>query len=336
MFKHNRPWLAVLLVAVALLCACAPAAQTSPSPAPATDATESPADSPADSPAESPEQSPAAQEESFAVLTDVLGREVVLAERPATIVSLTPTNTEIVCALGLSDLLVGVDAYSNYPASVEGLEKVGDYSGPNAESIVALAPDLVLAGDKLQQESIDQLSQLGLTVLATEVGTYDAVADSIRLVAQATGTQDQAETLIADMEARTQAVLEKASGLAEEDKPSVYWAVSFGEYGDYTVGPGSFPDEIIRMAGGVNVSGESEFAWPMYSPEQIVADDPDLIIIPGDEAMKESFLATESYQSLTAVKEGKVYCVDGDIVSRPGPRLVDALEAVYAILHPEG
>lgn len=210
MFKHNRPWLAVLLVAVALLCACAPAAQTSPSPIPATDATESPADSPA----ESPEQSPAAQEESFAVLTDVLGREVVLAERPATIVSLTPTNTEIVCALGLSDLLVGVDAYSNYPASVEGLEKVGDYSGPNAESIVALAPDLVLAGDKLQQESIDQLSQLGLTVLATEVGTYDAVADSIRLVAQATGTQDQAETLIADMEARTQAVLEKTSGLA--------------------------------------------------------------------------------------------------------------------------
>lgn len=84
MFKHNRPWLAVLLVAVALLCACAPAAQTSPSPIPATDATESPADSPA----ESPEQSPAAQEESFAVLTDVLGREVVLAERPATIVSL--------------------------------------------------------------------------------------------------------------------------------------------------------------------------------------------------------------------------------------------------------
>lgn len=124
---------------------------------------------------------------------------------------------------------------------------------------------------------------------------------------QATGTQDQAETLIADMEARTQAVLEKTSGLAEEDKPSVYWAVSFGEYGDYTVGPGSFPDEIIRMAGGVNVSGESEFAWPMYSPEQIVADDPDLIIIPGDEAMKESFLATESYQTLTAVKGGKVY-----------------------------
>ena len=122
MFKHNRPWLAVLLVAVALLCACAPAAQTSPSPAPAADATESPVESPA----KSPEQSPAAQEESFAVLTDVLGREVVLAERPATIVSLTPTNTEIVCALGLSDLLVGVDAYSNYPASVEGLEKVGE------------------------------------------------------------------------------------------------------------------------------------------------------------------------------------------------------------------
>ncbi len=279
---------------------------------------------------------PAAKGGPFATLTDVLGRQVTIEKQPEKIVSLTPTNTEIVCALGLRDKLVAADTYSDYPADVQNLPKIGDYSQINVEAVAAMEPDLVLAGDQLQQEAIDALEQLGLCVVATEAKTIDGVKDSMTLVGQATGAAKEAEAAVKDYEAAIAAVTEKIAASGETAKPRVYWAVSFGEWGDFSAGPGSFADEIITLAGGENVAGKADNPWPMYSPEQIVDDDPDIVIIPGDESMRQAFMEFENYSSLRAVKDGSVYCVDANIVSRAGPRLSQAVELVYNILHGEG
>lgn len=271
---------------------------------------------------------------SGVTLTDMLGREVTVPASPQKIVSLTPTNTEIVCALGFGDKLVAVDDYSNYPASVTDLPKVGGYDASGVEAIAALQPDLILTGDKLQQDAISALEKLGLTVIATEVTKLDQVDESIAFVAQALGAKDAGDKVVKAMTDRMDAVSAKTADLPDEQKPSVYWAVSFGEYGDFTVGKDAFPTDLLALAGGKSVSAASEYAWTMYTPEQIVADDPDVIIVSGDQSTLESFCASPIYGELRAVKEGHTYAIDPDMSSRPGPRMADALEAVYSILHP--
>ncbi|MDR3085237.1 MAG: ABC transporter substrate-binding protein [Christensenellaceae bacterium] len=269
-------------------------------------------------------------------VTDGLGREVALGAVPQKIVSLTPANTEILCALGLEERLVAVDDYSNYPGAVAELEKIGAFNEPNIERIAALKPDLILAGDKLQKDAIDRLAQLGLTVAATEVSGVDAIPDSILLVGKLTGAESEAKALADSFAARVSALRERYKGLGESERPTAYWALSYGEFGDYTAGAGAFPTEMIEIAGGLSVSREMPVPWPMYSLEQLTLDDPDFIFLPIDPAFAADFVGLEPYASLTAVKEGRVVFIDPDASSRPGPRLADALEAIAKALHPEG
>lgn len=277
---------------------------------------------------------PAASPAAPLAVTDMLGREVNVPQKVERVVSLTPTNTEIVHALGLGERLVAVDDHSDYPADLGDVARIGSYAQINVEAVVALGADLVLAGDKLQQESIDQLTQLGMCVVATEGSGFAAAMDSIDLVAKVLGAGDDAKQAIADMQARMDAVLAKTNALADAQRPAVYWAVSFGEYGDYTVGQGSFVTELIELAGGRSISADIEVPWPMYSVEQIVAANPEYIFIPMDEAFGAAFLTTEPYASLEAVQNGNVVFLDAGAASRPGPRLVDILEQVHETLHP--
>lgn len=267
----------------------------------------------------------------FALVTDMLSRQVEIAAQPKTIVTLTAANTEIVCALGLQEKLVAVDDYSNYPEGVSALEKIGGFSTPNIEAIVSLSPDIVLAGDKLQQEAIDQLTELGLTVVATEAGSFDHLLPSIKLIGEVLGAKDAASTLCDSLQARIDAVQARAKDIPDAEKPSVYWAVSFGEYGDYTVGRGAFPTDMIAIAGGLSVSRDLEVPWPMYSVEQLTQDDPDFIFIqagtPGFDA--------PPYSQLRAATEGRVVEIDPDSSSRPGPRLIDVLEQIQASIYPQ-
>jgi iron complex transport system substrate-binding protein len=266
-------------------------------------------------------------------VTDLMGREVSVASARR-IVSLTPSNTEILFALGLGDRVVGVDASSNYPSEVSSLPKCGDYAGPNAEMIVSLQPDLVLAGNKLQADAISQMEGLGLPVLAAEADTYAEIPDSIRLIASAAGVDP--EPLLNEMAQKEQVILNAVAG---KTPSSVYYAVSFGDWGDYTIGPGSFIYEILEKIGASPVTSDSPVPWPMYSLEQIVAKDPQVILLGDNETRGAEVYVQEGYKDLPAVKAGHVYFINPDMSGRPAPRVLDAMEqmaeAIYGIDIPD-
>lgn len=266
---------------------------------------------------------------SAETVTDMMGREVDVPSAQR-IISLTPSNTEILYALGLGDKIVGVDTYSNYPEAAMAIEKVGDYYSPNLELITSLKPDLVLAGDKLQVEFVNQLESLGLTVISAEASGYDAITDSITLIAKATGADPA--TVLEDMAAREKMIFDAVSGV---EPLSVYFAVGFGEWGDYSVGPGSYIYEILELLNMAPITSDSPVEWPMYSLEQIIEKNPHVILLSADEALAATFGQQAGYSELPAVKEGRVYAVDPDMVSRPAPRVLIAMarmaEAVYEV-----
>lgn len=267
-------------------------------------------------------------------VTDGMGRDVVFDSAPQTCVSLTPANTEILFALGLSGRVLGVDNQSDYPGEAAALGcKLGDYYAPNVEAIVALQPDVVFASDKLQQDAIDQLGALGLKVVCNDPTSFEGVAPGIELIAQVMGAD------AAPLTAAIQGAVDAVRNGAPAGPVKVYFALSFGEYGDYTAGPGTFIDDMIALSGGVNVAGGMPVSWPQYSIEQLVTDDPDVILVSdyaGDGSIERQLMATPGYDSLRAVAEGRVYGVDANITSRPGPRIGEALRLFSAALTAQG
>lgn len=255
-------------------------------------------------------------------VVDTAGNTVEIAAEPKTVVSLAASNTEILYALGVGDKVVGVDAFSDHPAeALENAAVVGDYNGPNVESILALDPDVVFASNYLQQEAIDALKAVGVAVVSVEATAYDDIIPSIRLVADVMGVS--ADAVIEKMNA------EQAEALTLRDKcegKTVYFALSFGEWGDWTAGDGTFIDGMLTMLGAKNIAAGLGVAWPQYSAEQLLEKDPDVILVSGGEASAEAFCAFETYQALTAVKEGRVYGVDANTSSRPSQRITLALK----------
>ncbi|NLG26108.1 MAG: ABC transporter substrate-binding protein [Clostridiales bacterium] len=261
-------------------------------------------------------------------LVDGGGREVTLDSQPQKIVSLSPSNTEILFALGVGDRVIGVDAVSNHPPEVAGIDIVGDYSGPNVELILSLAPDVIFASNHLQADAIAQLTSLGAQVISVEAAAYDAIPASIQLIADAVGADAQP---VLDAMAAKQAEVLANQPVAS---PKIYFALSFGEGGDWTAGPGTFIDDMIAMAGGVNVAASAGAPWAQYSLEQLIADDPDVILISSyADGLVEQFSAAEGYRELRAVKEGHVYAINADTSSRPAPRIVEALSDISAAVH---
>lgn len=312
--------LATLLTLAAAGCAATPkaTAQATATPPQATAAPEPTATATA-APTASPTATPAA-------LTDFLGNPIKLENPPTRIISLTPSNTEIVYALGLGSKLVGVDAFSDYPDAVKDVAKIGDFNGPNLETVVSLKPDLVLGGNKLQKDAIDKMKALGLNVVSAEATTYEDIYKSIDLIAGLTGTQAKAAEVEADMKAKEKAVLD-AVAKATGDK-SVYYAMSYGDAGNYTCGPGSFPYELIEMCGGKNITEGLPVPWPNLSQEQLVKADPDVILLDSGmigENSKDTFTKADAYKNLKAVKDGQVFVVTSNYCTRPGPRIVYGL-----------
>lgn len=266
--------------------------------------------------------------------TDGLGRAVEIPETVESVVSLTAANTEILYALGAGDLLVGADAYSDYPEEANALPRMGDYSGPNVELIASSGADVVFASTTLQLDAVEQMEALGLNVVCVEPTNLAELYEGIALIAAVVGAD--AAPLLAEMDA---SLAESAAIVPEDMEPvSVYFALSFGEYGDYSAGPGTFIDELIAMAGGENVAGDSEYAWPMYSLEGIVAADPDVILLSdyGDGTTVDQFCALDGYGELRAVQEGHVYALTDDLISRPGPRIAEGFAQVVDALADAG
>jgi iron complex transport system substrate-binding protein len=269
--------------------------------------------------------------------TDDLGREITIEQMPRRIVSLLPSNTEILFAVGAGDRVVGVTSYCNYPPEAAGREQVGGITNKSlsVEAIVALEPDLVLAAGA-QDEIIKAMEQAGLTVIVLKPATLADIYTNIQLVGQITGHADRAAAVVADMRRRAEAVSKKVAAIPADERLTVFYEV--WDEPLMTAGPNTFIGQMIEMAGGKNIFAEVDEDWPQVSPEVIVARNPAVILGPqshGDALMAEQIAARPGWANLAAVQNGRIYLLDGDMISRPGPRLIDVLEEIARDLYPD-
>jgi iron complex transport system substrate-binding protein len=259
---------------------------------------------------------------------DDLGRLVAINGTPQRIISLAPSNTEILFALGLGDKVVGVTDYCDYPPEALNKTKVGGYANPDIEKIVALNPDLILVAYGTPMEVINTLVGLGLTVFGIKTTDLDDLLNDIRRVGEITDKEVEAQALTSAMASRIQAVTNQTAEL--QQKPRVFYIVWHDPL--WTAGSGTFIHELIEKAGGVNIFGNVT-GYPMVSIEEVIARDPEIIIASEwsyDWAINASELA-----STNASQTGRIYTVDDDLVQRPGPRLVEGLEWFAHFIHLE-
>jgi iron complex transport system substrate-binding protein len=312
----------VLTLLIALLAACAPTPQTTPvvDSAPTEVAST---------------EAVATESAAYLVTSDGLGREVTLAAPAQRVVSLAPSITEILFAVGAGDQVVGRDEFSDYPTEAASIDSVGGSMGEySVEAIVALEPDLVLAAEINTPELVKQLEDLGLTVFyVNNPTTIEEMYGSLENVAALTG-HDVTE-LIESLKARVAVIDEKIAPISA--RPSVFYEIDASDPAKpYTYGPGTFGNLLIERAGGFNIGSEATDAYPQLSLEQIVVANPSIILL-GDAmwgVTTESVLARPGWETIEAVKSNQIFPIDDNLISRPGPRLVDGLEALAKILHP--
>jgi len=271
-------------------------------------------------------------------LTDGLGRNIMFEGPAQRIVSIAPSNTEILFATGAGAQVVGRDEFSDYPDQAKQLPSVGGgYGALDMETMVALKPDLVLASQLTPAEQVQAIEKLGMKVfLLSNPNTIEDMFANLLEVGKITGTEIQAQTLIDGLKTRVAAVDAKVTQAPQ--KPVVFYELdSTDPNAPWTAGPGSFIDALITRAGGVNLGSKLKDAYAQISIEQLLVDQPDIIIV-GDYTWggvtAEAIKARQSWSDLRAVKQSKVYIFDDNLVSRPGPRLVDGLEAMEKLLHP--
>ena len=287
-----------------------------------------------------PTKTTIAQDQGFPLtLEDSLGRTITLDAPAQRIVSLAPSNTEILFAIGAGDQLVGRDAFSDYPPEAAQITDVGGGWGDlNLETIVSLEPDLVLAAELSPPEQVQSLESLGLTVyLLKNPLQLDGLYSNLLTVGQITGHEEEAATLADALKERVIAVEDKLAVV--ETRPLVFYELDSTEpNAPWTAGPGTFIDTLISMAHGENLGNVLQSDWGQISVEELLTQDPDFIIL-GDYTWGgvtvEDVEARAGWETLQAVKNDHVYTFDDNLVSRPGPRMVDGLEAMAELLHPE-
>ena len=270
-------------------------------------------------------------------ITDQAGRVVTLDAIPQRIVSLAPSNTEILFALGLNDSIVGVTDWCDYPPEALEKDSIGDFYPPNIEAIVAMEPDLVVAANIHKDEYVPQMESLGLKVIVLDPKTVDEVIDAIAIAGEATGTEDAASQLAEDMQARIDDVQSLVSGLSEEEIPRVFYVIWHDPL--MTVGNDTLQDEVIQLAGGQNIFDDLS-GYPVVDLETILDRDPQVIIVGSGHDVEQDatfqWVQNEArLRDTEAAREGMIFKIDADLVDRPGPRIVDGIEEMLELIHPE-
>lgn len=273
------------------------------------------------------------------ISTDAHGTTIAIpAKAPQRIVSLTPGDSEMLAAVGASSRVVAVDAFTNYPADMASRPKVtGSNGAPNVEQIIALNPDLVLTWGQFTTQADTALMQAHIDVVALPVADLEGTLTEIRLVGQLTHTSATADALVKSLQQRIDAVKQK---VANATPVTVYMEVGYSPPPPYAVGGGSFENEVLQDAGGSNVfaAKTENGGYPAVSVESIIAASPQVIILTeepeygGDPA---AVYKRAGWSGIAALQAHHVYNINPDIISRPGPRLVDALEQVARMLHPD-
>lgn len=270
-------------------------------------------------------------------LTDGLGRQVKLNGPAQRVLSMAPSNTEILFAIGAGKQVVGRDTLSDFPEEAKQVTDIGStFQALSTEKIVSLKPDLVLAAEINTPEQVKQLGDLGLTVYYLKNPlTLEEMYGNLETVAKLTGHETDAATLIDSLKKRVAAVDQKVAGASS--KPSVFYELDATDPAKpYTAGKGTFITQLIERAAGTNIAGDLD-GYPQLSLEQVVSADPDFIVL-GDArygVSAETIAQRPGWENLSAIKNKQVVPFNDDLVSRPGPRLVDAFEELAKLLHPE-
>lgn len=293
---------AVVLLGL-ILAACGPAATPTSTPPPAT------------------------------VVTDDSGRAVTIQSNPQRIASLAPSITEVLFALGLGDRIVAIDDFSDYPEATKTLPRVGaPFPGFNLERLIAQQPQVILS---VKGKYVDDFVARGLTVVVLQPNDLDGVFKNIELVGEMAGVKARATELIASLKQRRDAIVAKTATLS---RPRVLYEIDATEPAKpWTAGPGSFIQGLIELAGGQNIGAAGVTDYFQISAEEVIRADPEIVLL-ADAAYGvtvESVKGRPGWSAIAAIKRGAIYPIAPDLTSRPGPRLIDGLEALARILHPE-
>lgn len=270
----------------------------------------------------------------FTVIDDY-GRAVTLEAVPERIVSIAPSPTEILFAVGAGPQIVGVDNYSDYPQDALSLPKVGDYT-LNVEAIISLQPDLIVGGDFVPLAQLELLESQGVPYVLFADRTLEDVLKTIRLAGVITGHVAEADEVANALSERIDAVKAKTLDPAVV-KPRVY--IEYDDFmGLWTYGPGSFGDDLITAAGGVNIAHNTSQEYVVVDSEFVIAQNPEIIVYttgPWSTLTEDTYLNRPGWDVIDAVIDGDIYGIDANLLSRYGPRIVDCLEQMAEIIHPE-
>lgn len=271
-------------------------------------------------------------------ITDDLGRDVLIEGIPQKIVSLAPSNTEIVYALGIEDKLVAVTEFCNYPEDAQSKEKVGGFDDVDIEKVIAINPDLILAEDLHKYEVIPALERHGFSVIALVPHNFQEIMDSIQLIGRVAGVEEKAHQIVNGMEERIQAITTETDEISDTNKPAVLYIIWHEPI--MSVGNDTRIHELIDNAGGINIAEVAGGGYPTLSLEYIIDANPQVIIVnqenyDGGDISLQFILNETRLVMVDAFINGKVYGINADLTNRPTPRIVEALELMAKMIQPD-
>jgi len=268
------------------------------------------------------------------MVTDETGRCINVISPPQRIVSLAPGITETLYALGLENKIAGVTTFCNWPAAALGKTRIGGFTNPSIERIVSLKPDLIIAtADGNRKDTVQQLEELGLPVYVTNPSDTRGVLKSIQHIGEITGRGKEARIIVKELETKLNNIADR---VRHKRKPRVFFQIGMEPI--ITAGKGTLINEVIERAGGINVAGRDMANYPRYSAEGIIGAEPDIIIFAPmvhDKEFKGVKKFWRKFGELPAVRNNRIYPMNADLINRASPRIVDAVEIMASILHPD-
>ncbi|NLY79892.1 MAG: ABC transporter substrate-binding protein [Lysinibacillus sp.] len=267
-------------------------------------------------------------------VTDDRGVEVAFEQIPETVISLQPSNTEILFALGVGDKVIGVTEYDKYPEEVNDIEKVSDSMTVNTERVVELNPDVVIAYTIGGEEQVEQLEAAGLNVFVIQsASSVEDVYGDILQIAKVMGVEDKGKELVENMKEKLSAIKEKTEGI--ENKKKVYFEIA-PTPDIWSIGSGTFQQELIELAGVENIYADLQ-GWFSVSEEDVIHRNPEAIIttVNYTDNPTGEIMSRQGWETMTAIQKGAVYELNADILDRPGPRITEATELIAKAIYPE-
>lgn len=334
--RRSLIWIAALSFTIGgLLPACSQQPvpmQTTQPPAATSNTAKEPAAAPP--PVEQQEQLPAYP----ITVTDDLGRKVTINKLPQRIVSLAPSNTEILFALGLDDRIIGVTDYCNYPDAAKNKTRVAGYSTPDLEKLVSLQPDLVVTTSIHEKTVLPALERLGITVYITEAATLDAILSNISNLGKITGKTANSSRVLDAMNSKINNIVEKTKTLSPAQRLRVLYVNWQSPI--RTVGGGNYINDVIFKAGGINVYEADFEKFGAVSLESVVIKNPQVIFVSGmgttGEVVYKAIKDEIRLHTVDAALNNRIFRIsDANLIERPGPRIIEGLTEVASMIHPE-